>query len=180
MRDVLYWRTAVVAHFALILALAGALGICLAALTVGLLEGQWTASPWVVVGGTIAIPVLWWRTWIPLASMLGCLNRGVASDILRCEAYKADDEWWVAECFEVAAAAQGRSFEEAKSNLEDALGLILETVTKSKEEGMHCLIPGPVPHYFWRRLWWKLRSLIPFRRSRYRQWTMAVYVPIRV
>jgi predicted RNase H-like HicB family nuclease len=42
--------------------------------------------------------------------------------------YSADDGWWTATCAEVPAAiTQGRTVEEARENLKDAVALVLET-----------------------------------------------------
>lgn len=43
-------------------------------------------------------------------------------------AYSPDDGWWTATCAEVPAAiTQGRTVEEARENLRDAILLVLET-----------------------------------------------------
>ena len=42
--------------------------------------------------------------------------------------YSADDGWWTGTCAEVPAAiTQGRTVEEAKENLKDAIALVIET-----------------------------------------------------
>ena len=42
--------------------------------------------------------------------------------------YCEDDGWWTATCAEVPAAiTQGRTVEEARENLKDAIALVLET-----------------------------------------------------
>jgi predicted RNase H-like HicB family nuclease len=53
--------------------------------------------------------------------------------------YMPDDGWWMATCAEVAAAiTQGRSVEEARENLKDALALVLQTQREAavKEAGV--------------------------------------------
>jgi predicted RNase H-like HicB family nuclease len=48
--------------------------------------------------------------------------------------YSAEDGWWTATCAEVPAAiTQGRSVEEARENLREAISLVLET---QREEAM--------------------------------------------
>ena len=52
--------------------------------------------------------------------------------------YTPDDGWWMATCAEVPAAiTQGRTAEEAKENLKDALTMVLETQREAamKEAG---------------------------------------------
>ena len=42
--------------------------------------------------------------------------------------FNPDDGWWTATCAEIPAAiTQGRSEDEARENLKDAIGLVLET-----------------------------------------------------
>lgn len=75
---------------------------------------------------------------------------------LHCEAKKGV-KYWVAQCLENSLTVQGRTIEEARENLNEALQVYYRTVTEMKAKGERVSHLRPVPFYRLRLARWYLR-----------------------
>lgn len=65
--------------------------------------------------------------------------------VLHCQA-RRHGQWWVAHCLELNVAAQGRTLQEARRNLDEAIVLYLEDAAQQRADF------DPIPPTPWYRL----------------------------
>ena len=84
---------------------------------------------------------------------------------LHCEAWRSEN-WWIAQCLEVAVVVQGETLASAKRNLENALATYFEDVAHLEKSGEKVSLIPRVPWYYARLVRWHLRSLVALRAKK--------------
>lgn len=78
---------------------------------------------------------------------------------LHCEVWK-EDNWWIAQCLEVAIVAQGATLVEAKKNLTQSLLAYFEESKRLERSGQKVSPIPRVPWYYLRLARWHFYWLL--------------------